>query len=356
MALNPLPPAASGVPKALLVVAVLVAAGIGTASTAVYYDLRPASAAPPGGTNATVTVVDDLGRVVTAPLNASRLVVLAPSVMDIVYRLGLRDRVVGIGCTTGIAGGIDNEYSPNQTVLWNLSAALCITDYPVLDTEKVAELDPGLVLASTITSASDAATLNETYHLPVVILAPSGLDGIVGDVGLVARLFPSVAATATVLEASLQQTLTNATTIDSNLSENNITIPSVFATYGFYSGTYYTFGPGTFGQSLVEYAGGASLSAGVPLEYYGLNASVVLVDQPAVILYGTSWNDPYLVAGQTPSVWNSSAPYWDQLNGTKVAVDVTLLTEAGPSMILALPWYLHDLHPTLVPAPTGPPA
>jgi len=350
MALNP-SPAAAGVPKALLAVALLVAAGLGVAGTAVYYDLRGSPNPPAGPQN--VTVVDDLGRVVTAPLNASRLVVLAPNVMDIVYRLGLRDRVVGIGCTTSIVGGIENEYAPNQTTLWNLSSSMCVTDYPELDTEKVAELDPGLVLASTITSATDVATLSTTYHLPVVILTPSSLTGVVGDVALVARLYPATATVATALEAQLQQTLYNATSFDSNLSTDNGSIPSVFVTYGFYFGTYYTFGPGTFGQSLVELAGGSSITAGVPLEYYGVNASVVLADEPQVILFGTSWNDPYLVADQTPSVWNSSAPDWAGLTGTKIPVDVTVLTEPDPTMVLALPWFLHYLHPTLVPAPPG---
>jgi iron complex transport system substrate-binding protein len=350
MALNPAPVAA-GVPKAMLAVAILVAAGVGVSGTAVYYDLRASPSSPAGPNN--VTVVDDLGRVVTAPLNASRIVVLAPSAMDIVYRLGLRDRVVGVGCTTSIEGGILNEYSPNQTALWNLSAGLCITDYPELDTERVAQLNPGLVLGSTITSATDVQTLATTYHLPVVLLAPSSVPGVVGDVALVARLFPGTAAVATALEAQLQLALVNATSFDSNLSTNNDSIPSVFVTYGFYTGTYYTFGPGTFGQSLVELAGGSSISSGVPLEYYGINASVVLADQPSVILFGTSWNDNYLVAGQNVSVWEATAPYWSSLDGTKIPVDVTVLTEADPTMVLALPWFLYYLHPTLYPEPSG---
>lgn len=340
-----------GVPKAVLAVAVLVAAGVGVAGTAVYYDLHSPSSGPAGPGN--VTVVDDLGRVVTAPVNTSRIVVLAPSVMDIVYRLGLRDRVVGVGCTPSIEGGIDNEYSPNQTALWNLSAGLCVTDYPELDTERVAQLDPGLVLASTITSATDVQTLVTTYRLPVVILAPSSLAGVVGDVALVARLFPGTGTAATALEAVLQESLYNATSFDSNLSTNNDTIPAVFVTYGFYAGTYYTFGPGTFGQSLVELAGGSSISSGVPLEYYGINATAVVAADPAVVLFGTSWNDPYLVAGQTPVVWNTTAPSWPELTGAKIPVDVTVLTEADPTMVLALPWFLYYLHPTLYPQPSG---
>jgi iron complex transport system substrate-binding protein len=349
MALNPPARPSGTVSKTVFVVALLVTAGVAVAATSVVYELLPRAA---GHT----TVVDDLGRKVDAPINASRIVVLAPSVMDIVYRLGLRDRVVGVGCTPGLAGGISNEYSPNQTTLWGLSSSMCITDYPDLDTEQVAVLEPDLVLTSTITSAADVDYLTSNYGIPVVILAPSTLDGIVGDVELVAKLFPGASTAATGLEVALEDELYNATSFDTNLSTNADPIPTVFLTYGFYGGEYYTFGPGTFGQSLIDLAGGDSISSGLPLEYAGINASVLLVEQPSVILYGTSWNDAYLVAGQTPSVWNTTAPYWNDLNGTKVPIDVTLVTEADPTMILALPWLLYYLHPTLAPKPpTSPP-
>jgi iron complex transport system substrate-binding protein len=362
MSLNE-PPAASPAPAAkpatvsatLFVVAVLITAGVAVAATAAYYELRPAPASTAPGVSANrTTVIDDTGREVSAPVNATRIVVLAPSVMDFVYRLGLRDRVVGIGCTTSITGGIQNEYTPNQTALWNLSSSMCITDYPSLDTSAVALLQPQLVLASTITSATDVATLSTTYHLPVVILTPSTLEGIVGDVRIMVQLFPGTATAGLALEASLEASLANATAFDNGLQLNDTSVPSVLLTYGFYTGTYYVYGPGSFGQSLIDLAGGSSITAGLPLLYGGVNASSVLLDQPQVILYGTSWNDQYIVGGQTPSVW-STAPYWSQLNGTKIAIDVTLVTEPDPTMILALPWFLHDLYPTLYPTPSSAP-
>ncbi|MGA8543080.1 MAG: ABC transporter substrate-binding protein [Thermoplasmata archaeon] len=329
----------------------MLTAGVAVVGTAAYFELRSSACCSTPGPG-TVTVVDDLGRTVVAPSNASRIVVLAPNVMDIVFRLGLRDRVVGIGCTPELTGGILNEYSPNQTAEWNLTSSLCVTDYPSLNTEQVATLNPQLVLATTITSATDVATLTTTYNLPVVILAPSTLDGIVGDVNLVAELFPSSHPAATALDASLEGALTNATAFDNLLADNATPIPSVLLTYYFDDLGYYTYGPGTFGQSLIDLAAGSSISAGVPLEYAEINATVVLSDQPSIILYGTSWNDAYLVANETPSVW-PTAPYWDQLNGSKIPIDVTVITEADPTMLLELPWLQYWLHPTLAPVPSG---
>lgn len=333
-------------PTLALVLIVLVAAGA-VGGTAAYYSLKGGSSS---GGPGTVTVVDDLGRSVTVPTNPGKVVVLAPSVMDMVYRVGARSAVVGVGCTSAIPGGILNEYSPNQTALWGLSNSTCITDYPTLNTEGIANSSAQVVLATTITSQSAVDVLVGTYHIPVIVFSPATLEGIVGDVRILAQVFPADAATALTLESELTRTLAQVTAEDANLTNAQVPVPSVLLSYYFDSGGYYTFGPGTFGESVIELAGGSNIAGSVPLQYDEINATVVLNDQPTVVLYGTSWNDPDLVAGETPGVW-ASAPYWSQLSGTKIALDVTEVSEPDPSMILALPWVQHDLFPALVPAP-----
>jgi iron complex transport system substrate-binding protein len=370
MTLNPSSDARASprIAPAVFVVAMLVVAGVAIAGTAAYFELHPLrtttpAASPPAPPPAnhtpnpnptkstgptTETIVDDLGRRLTVPLNASRIVVLAPSILDVVYRLGLRTDVVGIGCEPN-EYGLLSVYSPNQTSLWGLTSGLCINDYPTLNDQAVANDSPGLVLASTITSAADVTALTDTYGLPVVMLAPSGLQGIVGDVALVASMYPSNAK-AVPLEVALDDTLTNASNLDTNLSDNADPIPSVLLAYYFDTGGYYTYGPGTFGESLIELAGGSNVAGGAPLVYFEMNATVVLNDEPSVVIYGTSWNDPQLVSGETPQNW-TTAPYWSQLNGSLHAIDVTVITEADPTMVLALPLLEYWLQPTLQTSP-----
>ena len=72
--------------------------------------------------------------------------------------------------------------------------------------------------------------------------------------------------------------------------------------------------------------------------------------KPAVVIYGTSWNDPQLVSGETVTNW-TTAPYWSQLNGSLHAIDATVITEADPTMVLALPLLEYWLQPTLQPTP-----
>lgn len=347
----PTPAPRRTVPLSLLVVTTIIAAGIVIAGAAIYIELVPPKTSSSGPT---VTVVDDLGRTVAVPLNPSRIVVLAPSVMDIVYRLGLRDRVVGVGCDAGIPGGLLNEYSPNQSALWNVTPGLCISDFPALDTDELLNRSPQLVLAPSYTSAADIEQISVSFHIPVVILSPTTVEGIVSDVELVGTIFPAVQVTATALVASLDQVLVSAENFDGNLSTNGVALPTVLLTYYYDSGGYYTYGPGTFGQSLIDTIGAVNVAGSSPLVYYELNGSVVLNDSPQYIVYGTSWNDPWLVENETPAQWASpsaGAPYWSQLTGTKVALDVTLVSESDPTAIFALPTLLHALHPTLYPAP-----
>lgn len=357
MSLNPGPstpeqPMRRVVPVTLLIIAIVISAGVAVAATAVYFELAPAKSAVTGPST---TVVDDLGRTVVVPLNPTRIVVLAPSVMDIVYRLGLRDRVVGVGCDAGIPGGLLNEYSPNQSALWGITAALCISDYPTLSIDELLNASPQVVLASTITSAADVEEISVTYHIPVVLLAPTTVQGIVSDVQLVGSIFPSVSTTTNALVAELNLVLLNASNFDTNLSYNGVPLPTVLLTYYYDSGGYYTYGPNSFGQSLIDTLGAVNVVGTSPLVYLELNGSATLNDSPQVILYGTSWNDPWLVENETPAQWASpttGAPYWTQLNGSKVALDITLVSEADPTMILAVPLLLHCVHPTLYPAPT----
>ncbi len=334
------------------------ALGVGGAPDGLAYDAEQSEVFVANSASATVSVisdtsnavvVDDLGRDVTVPLDPQRIVVLAPSIMDIVYRLGLRSTVVGIGCDGTELGGILNEYSPNQTVLWGLSNASCITDFPELNSEELALLGPQLVIASTLTSALAVQQLTEVYDLPVVVFAPSSLWGIVADVRTMAEIFPESLREATQLETALDGVLSNATAFDTQLAADHAALPTVLLSYYFDEGAYYTYGPGSFGDSLIALAGGTNVAADVPLQYAGLNATVVLLDQPQVILYGTS-NDSYLVSNETPSVW-PTAPYWPELTGEKVPLDITVVSEADPSMIFALPLLMHDLHPTLAPSP-----
>ncbi len=316
----PVPRPPSGRPLVWAAVALLILAGGAAATTATYYAIHP----PPGGSG-TVQVTDDLGRTVTVPRNASRVVVLGPSIMDIMYRLGLRSQVVGVDCYAAADGGLSEDYSPDQIALWGLSSSMCVQVGPTFAPSMLAALAPQLVLASTIVSVAIVTEISSNLGVPVVMLQPPTLSGILVDDSLVGTIFDAGAA-ANALNARLSTELYNAT----NATANAVALPTVFVTYSVDASGYWSFGPGTFGTSLIELAGGASISASAPTPYPELSPSEILADNPQWILYGTGYglNESSYAAG----------PQWSSFSavqhGNVTGIDSNWLTEPDPTMIL----------------------
>jgi iron complex transport system substrate-binding protein len=321
MSLNPEPgPSPRTLSVAWVVVIVLISAGVGVAGTAAYFASRPSS------TPGSVSLTDDLGRSVTVPYDPARLVVLSPSIMDIVYRLGLRSHVVGVDCYASIgASGLAEDYSPDQIALWNLSPSMCVEVGPTFAPETLAVLDPQLVLASTIVSVAAVEEISNELHVPVVMLQPPTLSGILVDDDLVAEIF-GVQAAAASLNARLDSALYNAT----NLTAGEYTYPTLLVTYSVDVNGYWTFGPGTFGESLIEICGGTSISANSTTAYPELAPAQVLVDDPQFIVYGTGFglNESTYAAGPD---WSDFAAVQA---GNVTGIDSNWLTEPDPTMIL----------------------
>ncbi len=323
MSLNdpPATPAPSGGNAGLawVVVLLLVVAGGAVAATATYYALQPSS------TPGSIHLTDDLGRAVTVPYDPQRVAVLGPSIMDIMFRLGLRSHVVGVDCYAAVDGGLSADYSPDQVALWNLSSSMCVQVGPTFVPSMLAALGPQLVLAATIVSVSAVQEISSNLHVPVVMLQPPTLSGILVDDDLVGEIF-GVGSPANALNAELSTELYDAT----NFTSSQLTLPTVLVTYSVDASGYWTFGPGTFGTSLIEVAGGASISASATTPYPELSASQVLLDNPQLIVYGTGFglNESYYASG----------PDWSSLGavvaGNVTGIDSNWLTEPDPTMIL----------------------
>ncbi len=281
-----------------------------------------------------ITVVDDYGRTVTVPAPASRIVVLIASAMDIVYSLGLRSSVVGVDCGPG--NDYTADYTPGQVANWSLSGLACVSALP-FSASSIQILNPQLVVAGPGISVSDLNTLQQSDGIPALGLNPSNLSGILTDVTLVGALTGHAVA-ATHLDAALNASLAQ----DQNLRSLVGPPPSVLLTYYDDPTGYYTFGPGSFGESLLQAAGGASITSNDSQANTGeISGSYVLEANPVIIIAGVGFGI---------SVANYSVgPYWSEFSavshGQVYGFDVTLLTEPGPAMILGIPELMALLHP-----------
>jgi iron complex transport system substrate-binding protein len=315
----------------MVIALLLVAGGAAAAVTAIFFAVG--TPAPSG----TLHLTDDLGRQVNVPSNPARVAVLSPSIMDIMYRLGLRSHVVGVDCYAAADGGLADDYSPDQVALWNLSSSMCVQVGPTFVPEMLVNVTPQLVLASTIVSVAAVEQITQQLGIPVVMLQPPTLSGVEVDVNLIGQIFGVESAAAT-LNGVLASELYNATNTTSSVAS----FPTVLVTYSVDSNGYWTFGPGTFGESLIEIAGGTSVSANATEPYPELSSAQLLVDNPQVIVYGTGF-------GLNLSTY-AAGPDWSQFSavqtGNVSGINSNWLTEPDPTMILlGIPALLNVFHP-----------
>jgi iron complex transport system substrate-binding protein len=321
------------VPVAWVVVIVLVVAGAGVALTAVL--TASSSQAPSMAGN--ITVTDDLGRTVQIPYDPARVVVLSPSIMDSMYRLGLRSHVVGVDCYAASFGGLSEDYSPDQVALWNLSSAMCVQVGPTFVPSMLVDLAPDLVLSSTIVSIADIEEITTELHVPVVMLQPPTVSGILVDVSLIGEVF-GVEPAAAALNAQLSVELYTV----SNVTSTAASYPTVLLTYSVDENGYWTFGPGTFGESLLELTGAVGLGATSSFPYPELSPQQVLSGNPSWIVYGVGF-------GLNESTY-ASGPDWSSFpavqEGNLSGIDSNWITEPDPTMILeGMPALLAVFHP-----------
>ncbi len=323
------------VPAALAIVIVLVVAGLAVAGTAAFFVLQPAAAPTPS--QGTLSVTDDLGRNVTVPFDPARVAVLSPSVMDEVFRLGLRSHVVGVDCYATAFGGLAADYSPDQISAWNLTPSMCVQVGPTFVPEMLANLTPQLVLASTIVSLAAVEQITTQLGIPVVVLQPPTLSGILVDDSILGEIFGKASVVST-LNGELARELYNASVLDQSVS-----YPYVLVTYSVDPQGYWTFGPGTFGLSMIELAGATSISANATVQYPELSGAEVLAANPHEVVYGTGF-------GLNESAYQGG-PEWSQLSAVQAGnvspIDSNWITEPDPTMILeGLPALIAAFHPS----------
>ncbi len=320
----------------VIAVAIIVVLAAALAGVSIYSVLKPSS---PASTSGAISVTDDAGRTVTVPSPAHRLVVLAPSVMDMVYRLGLRADVVGVDCGDAAAGGVLADYTPGQVANWSLSSVPCITWIPSLDLQATVAANPDLVIGVSGISLADLDTLTTTDGIPTLYLNPSTIIGIGYDVTILGELTGTSAAAA-----SIVQQMTQALANDTTLLENATVAPRILLTYYVDPTGYWTFGPDSFGEALIEAAGAVSITANDTLaNEEEISGAYVLGANPDAIVVGTGFG--YNVSSY------SIGPDWSSFgavtSGHVLGINAIYFTEPDPTMVFGIYLLIELLHPEL---------
>lgn len=245
--------------KGKLILLVLLLLGLTFSSALGYYlvGLQPSKEAAQE-----LKVIDSYGRTVSIPQRVLKIISLAPSVTEILYTIGVGDRVVGVD---------DFSDYPEEA-----RAKAKVGSYLKPDLEKIVALKPDLILVSDITSREMVLNLEEK-GLTVFVLAPKTLREVIHDIRL-AGLITGNADKANAKAEKLEQRIN---TIISKISNSSAHRPKVYLEYY----PYWTFGPGSFGHDLILMAGGRNVAEGALATYPQISNEFLVGSNPEIIIF-----------------------------------------------------------------------
>ena len=274
---------------------------------------------------------DDAGRQVVIRTPPQRIVSAAPSTTEILFALGLGDRVVGV--TTFCNYPEEAQAKPK---IGGLRPSL----------ETIVAQQPDLVLGVRGTPLDAVAAL-EGQQIPVAILNPADFPGVLANVRAVGRMSGTV-GTAERVASEMQrrwdavaERARGATARPRVLYEIDATDPAAVSAAG----------PGTFIDAMITAAGGVNvLAALTPGQAYPkVSAEAVLQANPSLILLGDA---PF---GQSEATV-AQRPGWGALEavqrGAVVEIaDPDVTSRAGPRLVDGLELVARAIHPELFGAP-----
>ena len=278
-----------------------------------------------GDDDGTIKITDDLGRTVTVKEGAKKLASLAPSDTEILFFLGLGDKVVAVDNNT--------NYPTEATKLPKVSG------YKWLDLETLLGLKPDIVFAADINK--DNVPQLEERGLKVIVLAPTNISGIFKDIRLVGKAM-GIEARANEKAAQLEarvKAITNKTLA------TGVSKPKVYLELDAYMG-YFTYGPNTFGDELITLSGGTNIAHGESTQYPMLVDEFIVASDPQVIVYQLGpWTTTTPAGIKARNGWgNMTALKSDKIYG----VDGDLVSRPGPRIVDGLEAMAKAIHPELI--------
>jgi iron complex transport system substrate-binding protein len=272
------------------------------------------------------TYTDDLGRQVTIQATPQRIVSLSPSNTEILFALGEGTEVVGT-----------DDYSDYPAAAKNITHVG--SDYPSFNIETIVSLKPDLAVAFGYT-LPDYVTQLQNMGIPVIVLAPKDVSGVISDITLVGKITGAGAAAKT-LTTSMQNSLN---TVESKIK--GTTDPRVLWEFdGTDLGNPWVAGPGSFNDALITMAGGQDVGAVGPTSSWQMSTEDIVNADPQIIIL-----DDYQFGVTVQSV--EQRPGWSTITAVKNGAiypitDSNLTDRPGPRVIQGLQLLANIIHPEL---------
>ena len=272
---------------------------------------------------ASQTFVDDAGREITLTETPERIISLAPSNTEILFAVGAGAQIVG-----------RDEFSDYPAEALSIeSVGGSMGEYSA---EAIVALEPDLVLAAEINTPELIHQLEDLGVTVYFLRNPTTLEEMYANLETVAKLTGHDAGE---LVESLKARVAAVEEKIAPLSAR----PYVFYEIDASDPTKpWTYGPGTFGDLLIERAGGFNVGNVASDPYPQLSLEQIVVANPSIIILGDSmW-------GVTPESVLERAG-WETIEAVKSSqifpIDDNLISRPGPRLVDGLETLAKILHP-----------
>jgi iron complex transport system substrate-binding protein len=260
-----------------------------------------------------LTVIDVTGTAVTIPQEPQRIISIAPSNTEILFALGLEDKIVGITNYCNFPEETKNIEKIGETFPLNL--------------EKIVSLKPDLILAY-------AGQLNEIPRLRelglnTIVIEPLSLKETLKSIQMVATV-GGIPEKGNILVKNLSQRVDQIKTEVSNLEITKK--PKVFIG-GIYE-TIWTPGEGTLFNELISLAGGTNIAAGFS-GWTKISLEFIVKEDPDIIIIPIGAMNPGDELKIKENIYQR--PGWSNLSAVKTQkifiVNEDLFFRPGPRLV-----------------------
>lgn len=275
-------------------------------------------------------IVDDLGRIVTLEEIPQRIVSLAPSNTEILFALDLGDRVVGVSDFCDYPEELLDRIDAGEIQRVG-------SEWPGFSLETIVSLVPDVAFAIGETVPDYVDDL-EGLGIPVAMLQPQDIAGILGDIELVGEITGKEEEAEELVDEMHEHMVsicaTTATaaarpTIFYELDATNPALP-------------WTAGSGTFIDILITLAAGENIASGVEGWTTFSLEEILSCDPDMIILGDYPWVSPEDVLAREG---------WETLSAVQneaiYGIDVDQVSRPGPRIFDGLEQLAEIIHPEL---------
>ncbi len=274
-----------------------------------------------------VSVTDATGEEVTVEEEPERIVAMQPSDAQTLWEIGAREKVVGMPVSQY------TEYLEGHDEPQDVTG----DDGLTVNTEQVIDLEPDLVLASSVADEDQVGQLRDAGITVYQVGDATSIEDVIENTETVGQLSGECEGAAETIDRMNERLGTVEEAVEGEQR------PTVL----FAMGDGFTAGQGTFIEDVIRTAGGENLASAAGIEFYGqISEEVVISEDPDWIVYPDTFEEPP-VSDQV--LESTTAGQEDQI----VAVDANRMNQPGPQVVSAVDTLAETLHPDAYAAAQG---